>query len=317
VTAGELDFTTRAPVVGDLDIAWIHGSPLGRRDVDPPLQVHAFDEHTYVLRQSMAVSYEAPFMYLLFGNERALLLDTGATAASDRFPLRETVDRLVGDWLASHPRTSYGLVVAHTHGHADHVAADGQFDSRPSTTVVGADVDSVRRFFGFTDWPADCVRLDLGGRVLEVSAIPGHHCASIAVYDPWAGWLLTGDTVYPGRLYVEDMAAFTSSLDRLVEITSRRRVTAVLGCHVEMSRRPGRDYPIGCTYQPDEHPLAMTVRRLAAVRDAAVSIGERPGAYRYDDFTIFNGPCRAEVARQLARTAWGLVSQLAVAARRH
>jgi hydroxyacylglutathione hydrolase len=203
VTTGEIDFVTGRPVAGDLDVSWIHGSPPGRRNPDPPLQLHAYDEHTYVLRQSKALSYEAPFLYLMFGNERAVLFDTGATARPDRFPLRASVDRLVGGWLAAHPRASYSLVVAHTHGHGDHVAADGQFSSRPSTTVVGTGVDSVRRFFGFTDWPEDRVRFDLGGRVLEVSAIPGHQRASIAVYDPWTGWLLTGDTVYPGRLYVE------------------------------------------------------------------------------------------------------------------
>jgi hydroxyacylglutathione hydrolase len=315
VTAGAVDFVTDAPVAGDLEVSWIHGSPPGRRNLDPPLQVHAYDEHTYVLRQSKALSYEAPFLYLMFGNERAVLFDTGATASPDRFPLRETVDRLVGQWLAANPRSSYGLVVAHTHGHGDHVAGDGQFSSRPSTTTVGTDLDAVRRFFGFTDWPKDRVEFDLGGRVLEVSAVPGHHRASIAVYDAWTGWLLTGDTVYPGRLYVEDMPAFVRSLDRLVDTTARHRVTAVLGCHIEMSRRPGRDYPIGCTYQPNEHPLAMSPQRLTAVRDAASSVADRPGVHRYDDFAIFNGPCTPEVVRQLARTTWGLARDLVVGGR--
>lgn len=40
------------------------------------------------------------FLYLLFGNDRALLLDTGATADPERFPLRHTIDRLVAIWLA-------------------------------------------------------------------------------------------------------------------------------------------------------------------------------------------------------------------------
>jgi glyoxylase-like metal-dependent hydrolase (beta-lactamase superfamily II) len=61
--------------------------------------------------------------------------------------------------------------------------------------VVPADVASVRSFFGITDWPTETVEFDLGGRVLEVTGIPGHHEASIAIYDPWSGFLLTGDTV--------------------------------------------------------------------------------------------------------------------------
>src|SRR5258707_885606 len=80
----------------------------------PPIQVHRYDEHTVILRQSKSVHYEAPFIYLLFGNDRALLLDTGATADPAKFPLRATVDQLVEEWLARHPRDGYQLVVVHT-----------------------------------------------------------------------------------------------------------------------------------------------------------------------------------------------------------
>jgi hydroxyacylglutathione hydrolase len=305
MSSARIDFETGAPVAGDLDVSWIHGSSSKRRNTDPPLQVHAYDEHTFVLRQSKAVHYEAPFLYLLFGNDRAVLFDTGATADPQRFPLRATVDRLVDTWLAAHPRTSYGLVVAHTHAHGDHVAADAQFEGRAATTTVGTDVAAVREFYGFVDWPAERVPFDLGGRTLEVSGIPGHHEASISVYDPWTGWLLTGDTVYPGRLYVNDMPAFVRSLERLVNTAARRPVTYVMGCHIEMSSRPGRDYPIGSTYQPDEPPLQLGADRLVAVRNAARAIADRPGPHRYDDFAIFNGPCQAEAVRQLARTLMG------------
>jgi hypothetical protein len=61
-----------------------------RGHTDPHIQVHAYDEHTCILRQNMAVNHEAPFMFLLFGNSRALLLDTGATASPEYFPLRAT-----------------------------------------------------------------------------------------------------------------------------------------------------------------------------------------------------------------------------------
>jgi len=304
---GRVDFAG-GPARGGLPAGWIHGAPPGVRSEDPPLQVHAFDEHTLLLRQSKALTYEAPFLYLLFGNDRALLLDTGDVADAGRMPLRATVDRLVGGWLARHPRERYPLVVAHTHGHGDHVGGDGQFAGRPGTTVVGRDATAVAEFFGFTGWPRETVRFDLGGRALEVTGIPGHHAASIAIFDPWSGFLLTGDTVYPGRLYVEDAAAFRDSLDALVEIAAARPVSAVMGCHIEMTRTPRRDYPIGTTYQPDEPPLPMTVAQLRAVRDAAHAVANRPGVHVYDDFAIFNGRCTAGVIRQLvrrqARTAW-------------
>ncbi len=291
-----IDFATGSPVAGDLDVRWNYGAA-----GEPPIQVHAYDPHTYLLRQSRATNYEAPFIYLLFGNERAIMLDTGATKEPDVFPLRETVDGLIDGWLAEHPRGDYELVVAHTHAHGDHVAGDGQFDGRPLTTVVAHEAEAVSAFFGFTAWPAETVRFDLGGRVLDVTGIPGHQPASVAIFDPWSGFLLTGDTVYPGRLYALDFPSFTGSLDRLAEFAAARPVTHVLGCHIEMTRKPGRDYPLGSRYQPDEPPLQMTLAQLVCVREAARAATGRPGVHVSDDFIIFNGPCRAAVIRQLAR----------------
>ncbi len=109
-------------------------------------------------------------------------------------------------WLAAHPTPGYGLLVAHTHGHGDHIAGDGQFADRPDTEVVGAGVAAVRAFFGFDDDGVP-VRVDLGVRALEAIHTPGHQDAAITLFDPWTGWLLTGDTVCRGRLYVEDMIA--------------------------------------------------------------------------------------------------------------
>lgn len=307
--AAPIDFARDKPVAGNLDVQWIHGSRSARDNTDPKIQVHAYDEHTYILRQNKAVHYEGPFMYLFGGNDRALLLDTGATAESARFPLRDTVDGILDRWLAAHPRDSYELVVAHTHAHGDHVAGDGQFEKRTSTvdlriSVVPKDVESVRSYFGFSGWPDEIVRFDLGGRVLEMTGCPGHHEASIAVYDPWTGFLVTGDTVYPGRLYVQDFPAFTASLDRLVAFAESRPVTYVMGCHIEMTRRPRQDYPLGATFQPDEPPLQMSPDRLTAIRDAARSVSDRPGVHVYDDFIIFHGPCRSAIPRYVARSLW-------------
>ena len=144
MTASPIDFVTGAPAAGSMDVRWIHGES-ARRNGDPPIQVHHYDPYTVILRQNKSVNYEAPFLYLLFGNERALLLDTGATADPAKFPLRATVDQLIAEWLAQHPRDTYQLVVAHTHGHNDHVAGDAQFADRPATTVVNRELDAVQR----------------------------------------------------------------------------------------------------------------------------------------------------------------------------
>ena len=217
----------------NLDVSWIHGSEASKYNTDPDIQVHAYDEHTYILRQNMAVHYEAPFMFLLFGGSRAILIDTGATPDPQFFPLRRTVDAIIDSWLASqaHPG-DYGLLVLHTHSHTDHTAADSQFADRPDTAIVGAKRDAAWPYFGFADEPESVAEVDLGGRVLDCLATPGHHEAAVTYYDRFSGILLTGDTVYPGRLYVFDWPGFVRSIDRLVEWCARRPVTYLLGCHI-------------------------------------------------------------------------------------
>ena len=297
-----IDFTSAAPTTGSLDVTWRHGVRSARREQEPAIQVHPYDEHTVILRQSKSVNYEAPFLYLLFGNDRALLLDTGATADPRLFPLRTTVDGLITAWLDQHPREGYELVVAHSHGHHDHVAADPQFADRPATTVVPQDQDEVRSFFGFGDnWPTRSVTFDLGGRVLEVLGSPGHHQSAVTFYDPWTGFLLTGDTVLPGRLFAFDFPAYLATLERLVAFAGTRPVTHVLGCHVEMTSRQGRDYPLGAGYQPDERAPEMTTAQLTAICDAASTVASRRGVHRFDDFVIYNEPGKGDLRRLLFR----------------
>ena len=83
-------------------------------------------------------------------------------------------------------------------------------------------------------------------------------------------------------------------------------VTHVLGCHIEMTRSPRRDYFLGCRYQPDEPPLEMTPEQLRTLRDAAVSIADRPGTHRFADFVIYHG---TGLRTQLPLIARGVVGQ--------
>jgi glyoxylase-like metal-dependent hydrolase (beta-lactamase superfamily II) len=283
-----IDFSGSVPEPGNLDVSWHAGWPSAKHDQAPEIQSHSYDEHTVILRQNKSVHYEAPFLFLLFGNQRAVLLDTGATADAKFFPLRRVVDELIEAWLTRHPRERYGLVVAHTHGHSDHVAADGQFADRPETEIVGPRLAEVLAFYGFGNWPEDRAELDLGGRVLDVLPGPGHEPAATVFYDRYTGLLLTGDSLYPGRLYVHDWPAYVATVGRLAEFCETRPVTHVLGCHIEMAAEPGVDYPVGTTYQPDEPPLHMSAEQVYALRGALAAIGESPGIYRFPDFIVYH-----------------------------
>ena len=141
-------------------------------------------------------------------------------------------------------------------------------------------------YFGFARDPDLAAEIDLGGRVLDGLATPGHHQAAVTYYDRYSGILFTGDTVYPGRLYVFDWTAFVRSIDRLADWCARRPVTHLVGCHIEMTTTPGQDYPVGWTYQPDEPPLQLTVDHLTQVKDTLRSHDFQPGRYVLPEMII-------------------------------
>jgi hydroxyacylglutathione hydrolase len=47
-------------------------------DNPPPWQYHTYNENTYILRQSGFTDYEKPFLYLIFGERKAFLFDSGS-----------------------------------------------------------------------------------------------------------------------------------------------------------------------------------------------------------------------------------------------
>lgn len=227
-------------------------------------QVHAYNDNFYILRQAAYTNYEKPFLYLLFGTERAILFDTGAGGVD----VAAAVDGVINNWLRTNKRSSIPLIVAHTHAHGDHVAGDGQFANRAGITLVGKDTASVRAFFGIAEWPAGSGSYDLGNRVLDILPIPGHEASSIAIYDRQTQIMLTGDTFYPGRLYVRDGVAFSNSIQRLVDYSAQHPVVHFLGTHIEQSSTPFQDYEVGTIDQPDEHALQLTRTQLLELNDA-------------------------------------------------
>ena len=107
----------------------------------------------------------------------------------------------------------------------------------------------------------------------------GHHEAAVTYYDRFSGILFTGDTVYPGRLYVFDWPGFVRSIDRLADWCTQRPVTYLLGCHIEMTTTPGVDYPVGWSYQPDEPPLQLTTDHLEQTQSTLKANNLQPDRY--------------------------------------
>jgi glyoxylase-like metal-dependent hydrolase (beta-lactamase superfamily II) len=265
---------------------WIDGTTPN----EPETQVQRIDSDTFVIRQSVRTNFEAPFLYLLFGKERALLLDSGAGGLK----VRPTVDRLIGEWQASHGGRPIRLVVAHSHSHGDHHAGDSEFQARPDTDVVGLTPAQVASFFHVAKWPQNIGRFDLGGRVLDIVPTPGHEPAHIMVYDARTKLLFSGDMLYPGRLYVpvDQFGVFKASADRLAAFARTHPIRALLGAHIEMTATPGQDYPMEAPTHPSEHPLPLSPAVIAELQRAVDDAGPAPTIDRHADFIVYPRPAR-------------------------
>jgi hydroxyacylglutathione hydrolase len=224
------------------------------------LQVHAYEPQTFILRQSLCASFEGNFIYLLVGSDKALLIDTGAIADPQKMPLAKTIREL----LPNKDDKKLPLLVAHTHRHSDHRAGDPQFASLPSVQIVPFELEGVRTFFGFTDWPNGIAHLDLGDRTVDVIPTPGHNETHLAFYDNKTGILFSGDFLMPARLLIQDAAAYRESALRVVDFLKTRPLTYILGAHIELNTA-GHAYRFGSHYHPDEHRLELTREDLTAL----------------------------------------------------
>jgi glyoxylase-like metal-dependent hydrolase (beta-lactamase superfamily II) len=122
----------------------------------------------------------------------------------------------------------------------------------------------------------DGEQLDLGGRELEVIFTPGHTPDSLSLFDHSNGLLFTGDTFYPGPIYLfvpeTDFAAYTRSAERL----------AALEPHVKLLL-PAHNVPVA-------GPIYL--RKLAAAV-GQVNSGQAKGQvteghreYQFDGFSL-------------------------------
>lgn len=147
----------------------------------PMLYVHALSSNTWALRQSKCATFEAPFMFLLVGRERALLIDTGDVDNDGE--------------LVSCLRTltqKKPLIVAHTHRHTDHVKGDDLIlRTIPSSSLLEQ---------------APVAGIELGDRLVEViEAGSGHSAHDVCFLDVSTRTLFTGDVLYPGYLYIRSI----------------------------------------------------------------------------------------------------------------
>jgi glyoxylase-like metal-dependent hydrolase (beta-lactamase superfamily II) len=267
---------------------WIAGTT----PVEPQTQVQRIDADTFVIRQSVKTDFEAPFLYLLFGRDRALLIDSGAGGLDIRAP----VDAVIADWLRVNKRQAIPLIVAHSHSHGDHHQGDSTFAARPDTTVVGLKPAEVAAFFGVATWPETIADFDLGGRKLSIIPTPGHEPAHIMVWDPRTRLIFSGDMLYPGRIYVpvDKWPVFVASADRLAAFARTHAVEALMGAHIEMTNVAGKDYASRAPVHADEHPLPLPGDAVTRLQAIVHDLGDTPARTNAGDFILYPVPARGE-----------------------
>jgi glyoxylase-like metal-dependent hydrolase (beta-lactamase superfamily II) len=191
---------------------------------------------------------EETISYLIVGSTRAMLFDTGMGIGN----LKELTAEL----------TRLPVVVLNSHTHNDHVGGNWQFETvysmdtsfsrrnaqgsreaaqaeiQPGETCGSLPAGFDTKTYATRQWKiASFVHngdwIDLSGRRLQIVATPGHTPDSISLFEPGDGLLFTGDTYYPGTIWLyrpeTDLDAYDRSVRRLAALAPQVKI--VLGAH--------------------------------------------------------------------------------------
>lgn len=179
--------------------------------VDDWFTVEEIDSTTYAI--SEYGHWERVHSYLLLGDKRAALIDTGLGIDS----MKRVTDQL----------TDLPVIVLTTHVHADHIGSHGEFEKIYVhkedeewliNGIKGLSIEQIRydmarditkpipkTFRADTYKPyqgkpaglaADGDIFDLGNRKLTIYHTPGHSPVHISIFDKREGYLFTGDLLY-------------------------------------------------------------------------------------------------------------------------
>jgi hydroxyacylglutathione hydrolase len=292
--------STAEIAAGSMDVKWNEGTEDCSKSAPAPLQVHRYNPVTFILRENPCATYEAPFIYLLVGSARALLIDTGDVSDPNVMPLAHTVRALL-------PDPAFPLLIVHTHGHLDHRLGDGQFAGVANVEVVGTSLPEVTRGLHLTDWPSGTSTLDLGGRTVDVIPTPGHHPSEVSFYDRASGLFFSGDFFLPGRLLIADAAADLASARRVSKFLAEKPVTYVLGGHVELDQA-GATF-LGDHHHPSERALQLSKEDLLGLPDIISGFNGfygRHGVYVLENQNRVLGAFAAALIALLAAAGFGI-----------
>ncbi len=144
-------------------------------------------------------------MFLLTGTKEALLVDSGMNTPNAK-KIAESV-------------TTLPIKVLNTHADRDHISGNGAFE----TVYLHPAEETHYRSSGGTGTIVPVKQgdvIDLGDRLLEIIDLPGHTKGSIAILDRKNRFLIGGDSIQDGRIFMfgeqRDFAKYIKSLEELL-----------------------------------------------------------------------------------------------------
>jgi glyoxylase-like metal-dependent hydrolase (beta-lactamase superfamily II) len=193
--------------------------------------------------------------YLITGSHNAILFDTGmgisdiqkVTAELTKLPVivlnsHTHNDHVGGNWQFG---TIYSLDTAFTRANAKGSREDAQGEIAPGEICGDLPKGFDAKAYATRPWKItktihDGEHIDLGGRQIEVIATPGHTPDAISLLDRANGLLFTGDTYYPGTIWLfrpeTDLMAYRRSIEKLAGLVPDLKL--VLGAHNVPSAKP-------------------------------------------------------------------------------
>lgn len=280
-----------------LEPEWCHGLPRPEYKTLRRIDVKSSWFEVYRVRPGVFAIYEPHqfeevISYLILGENRAVLLDTGIGVGA----IRKITKRL----------TSLPLMVINTHTHFDHTGGNAEFsdianedtaytrqNSRGQSNAYSKDALAPERICGglppgvrpesyairpwhISHWLKDGERIDLGGRTLEVLFTPGHTPDSLMLLDRVNGLLFTGDTFYPGPIYLfvpeTDFAAYARSVAKIAQLADQVQLLL-----------PAHNVPVAAPVNLQRLEAAVETVQSGAAK-AKVSEGRRE--YAFDGFSL-------------------------------
>src|SRR5438270_4283777 len=234
---------------------------------------------------------EEVISYLIVGENRALLFDTGmgigniqaVVAALTKLPVSVVNSHTHNDHVGDNWRFTdvYGMDTAFTRKNVLGSKEDAQAELAPDEICgalpPGFDAKAYSiKPFRITHWLHDGDKIDVGGRTLQIISTPGHTPDAIVLFDQKNGLLFTGDTFYAGPIYLyrpeTDLDAYLTSVQKL----------AAMAPHLQLLL-PAHNVPVA-----DPGNLSKVVTAMQRVRRGEVKPVAKDGKHEYmfDDFSF-------------------------------